>query len=266
MKRQLVKMVLCGLCGLSAGCFAQTVTGAVQTAPRVAAPPLAPPSPGGTVTGHVYCADTQRPARFANVQLLRQADPPSGGQNTNRGPMYQSVGNARTALDGTFAITSVPAGDYYVAATMTGYISPMAVARMTQNPISGVPSTHVEAGRTADVVISITRGAVVTGRVTYDDGSPVPGVTVRLRPVASTSVTAGGTMGGFGQLGGGFGGDLGAAQTDDRGIFSPGGAAGRQLQRRHHCRDGNRRTWPGESRKFSRTHADAYGLRTGGDA
>jgi hypothetical protein len=205
---------LCGLVGVGSELGQGTV--AAPANPPVLRSNVQPVlQGGGTVTGHVYCADTQRPARFADVELLRQSDVSS--QTQNRGPMYQSVGRARTALDGSFAITGVQSGDYYVAATMTGYISPMAVSRMTQSPIAGVPFTHVEGDRSADVVISMTRGAVVTGHVAYDDGSAVPGVTVRLRPVASTSATAFGGPGGFG--GGIFGGDLGFGQTDDRGVF-----------------------------------------------
>jgi len=130
---------------------------------------------------------------------------------------------AVSAADGSFTITGVTAGDYYVSATMSGYISQQAVARMTQQPIARVPMTHIDAGRTADVVVTMDRGAVVSGRVTYDDGSAVPGVSVRLRPL-TTSTT--GSMGnGGGQFGGGFGGfiayggDMGFGETDDRGIY-----------------------------------------------
>jgi hypothetical protein len=172
-------------------------------APRTVAPQQAlSQQPGGTVTGHVYCGDTQRPARFADVELLQQ------GTTGSRGPNYQSAGRGRTALDGSFTITGVTAGDYYVAATMAGYISPVAVSRMTQQPIERV-------------VVTMDRGAVVSGRVTYDDGSAVPGVSVRLRPLTtSTTAPAAGA-----QFGGGFGGlvafgsDMGTAQTDDRGIY-----------------------------------------------
>ncbi|HZL24979.1 MAG TPA: carboxypeptidase-like regulatory domain-containing protein [Acidobacteriaceae bacterium] len=196
--------------------IAQTAT--PPPTPRIqVAPQPTTPQIGGTVTGHVYCGDTQRPARFADVELLQQ------GSNTSRGVSYQTAGRGRTALDGSFTITGVTAGDYYVSATMSGYISQQAVARMTQQPIARVPMTHIDAGRTADVVVTMDRGAVVSGRVTYDDGSAVPGVSVRLRPL-TTSTT--GSMGnGGGQFGGGFGGfiayggDMGFGETDDRGIY-----------------------------------------------
>ncbi|HEY5328947.1 MAG TPA: carboxypeptidase-like regulatory domain-containing protein [Acidobacteriaceae bacterium] len=183
----------------------------IQVAPQPTTPQI-----GGTVTGHVYCGDTQRPARFADVELLQQST------NTSRGPNYQSAGRGRTALDGSFTITGVPAGDYYVAATMSGYISQQAVARMTQQPIARVPMTHIDAGRSADVVVTMDRGAVVSGRVTYDDGSAVPGVSVRLRPL--TTATTGANTGGGNQYGGfgglfALGGDMGMGETDDRGVY-----------------------------------------------
>jgi hypothetical protein len=107
---------------------------------------------------------------------------------------------------------------------MTGYVNPAAVARMTQAPISGVPMTHVEVNGSANVTVSMERGAVVSGRVTYDDGSPLPGVSVRLRPVASGG-SGGAQVGIFNGMIGvpgfvmGFGGDMGSGQTDDRGVF-----------------------------------------------
>ena len=226
MKRNdILKSLLCSLTvSFAAASFAQTTT---QSTGQNVQPPPAPriqtqqqqttPQIGGTITGHVYCGDTQRPARFADVELLQQ------GTNTSRGPNYQTAGRGRTALDGSFTITGVPAGDYYVSATMSGYISQQAVARMTQQPIARVPMTHIDAGRSADVVVTMDRGAVVSGRVTYDDGSVVPGVSVRLRPLTTTATASlgnggGGQFGGFGGLVA-FGGDMGFNETDDRGVY-----------------------------------------------
>jgi hypothetical protein len=208
--------LLCTLPMLAFGAaIAQTAT--PPPTPRIQlAPQPATPQIGGTVTGHVYCGDTQRPARFADVELLQESTNASGG------PSYQDRDRGRTALDGSFNITGVSPGDYYVAATMSGYISQQAVARMTQQPIARVPTAHIDAGRTADVVVTMDRGAVVSGRVTYDDGSAVPGVSVRLRPL--TTATSGANTGGGNQYGGfaglfAFGSDMGFNETDDRGIY-----------------------------------------------
>lgn len=232
MKRNdILKTLLCSLplfvfagVGLAQAAASQgTQNAPPQLAPRPQAQQQTTPQIGGTITGHVYCGDTQRPARFADVELLQQ------GTNTSRGPNYQSSGRGRTALDGSFTINGVPAGDYYVSATMSGYVSQQAVARMTQQPIARVPMTHIDAGRSADVVVTMDRGAVVSGRVTYDDGSVVPGVSVRLRPLttstAGTNTSAGNQFGGL--LGGlfAFGGDLSFNETDDRGVYRLNGVA-----------------------------------------
>lgn len=177
---------------------------------------------GGAVTGHVYAADTQRPARFADVELVQEQEIDRGGRG--RGVNYNSAARARTALDGSFRIENVPPGDYYVVASMTGYVSPVMVARMTQQPLSGAPQTHVAANNASDVVVTMERGAVVTGRVTYDDGTPVSGAPVRLFGVGSPSSTGGVVnmfAGGFGGIsfGGGF------TQTDDRGVYRVMGVA-----------------------------------------
>ena len=171
----------------------------------------------GAVTGHVYCRDTQRPARFADVELLRQSTNDSGATS------YQGAGRARTALDGSFVINGVAPGEYYVAAQLTGYVSASAVARLTQKPIAGAPLARVDVNRSADVQVVLERGAVVTGRVTYDDGTPIPGVPVRLRTADSSASTAN-QRGGFGAFGAFSGsGDFGSGQTDDRGVFRASG-------------------------------------------
>lgn len=188
-------------------------------APRLVPAPPQPAVVGGTVSGHVYAADTQRPARFADVELVQEATNTNNGGRFNRGPSYNSQGHARTALDGSFTIQNVPPGTYFVVATMTGYISPLQVARMSQAALNAT-QTQVASNGSADVVITMERGAVVTGRVLYDDGTPVAGVPVRL---GLTTATGGNSLG-FGSFGGAIAGSFffggGAmSETDDRGVY-----------------------------------------------
>lgn len=216
MKRQLLAVLLC---------VTPLAASAQQGSPARLGPPIAanPIMPGGTVTGHVYCGDTQRPARFADVELLQAADMNAREQNIGyRGQVYQTVVHGRTGLDGSFVLTGVPAGDYFVSGSMAGYVSPAAMARVTQSAITNVPSTHVQANGTSDVVVSMERGAVVSGRVTYDDGSPVPGVSVHLRLAGGSTAPRGSAGIGSGNSsfnGGGLFGNMGFGQTDDRGVF-----------------------------------------------
>src|SRR5579862_409764 len=66
---------------------------------------------GGTVSGHVYCADTNAPARMATVVLqpasaLDAIDPTQETQVASHGEAVE------TLLDGSFAIRHVAPGSY----------------------------------------------------------------------------------------------------------------------------------------------------------
>ncbi|MCU1313689.1 MAG: hypothetical protein JWM54_1446 [Acidobacteriaceae bacterium] len=156
-----------------------------------------------TVTGHVYCADTQKPARFANV-VLRPIDLQSG-----RGA--GGSGFATTGPDGSFRITGVAPGDYYAEVRMPGYLQPLRATGRDVLELTPADRDRlnalltrvtVTAGQTATVQVTIYRGATISGTVSYDDGSPAPGM--RIAPLALPTGTNG-----FGI----------SAQTDDRGQF-----------------------------------------------
>jgi hypothetical protein len=89
-------------------------------------------------------------------------------------------------MDGSFHLDGVPEGDYLVAALKPGYITPGAAAAMDfslsedqiKSLIASLPQVHVAAGRTASVSLTLHRGAVITGRMQFADGSPVIGAMV----------------------------------------------------------------------------------------
>lgn len=186
-----------------------------------------PSSSSATVSGRVICSDTQHPARFAQVNLIpadaASATPGRGGGGFGRG------GSARTDLDGSFTVTNVEPGDYYVAASATGYISEMSLMMASgadlATALSHLPSVHVVANAPSTVNVSIERGGVVAGRIQWDDGTPAAGVQVNLQSAnTQTGVTGGQRMGGMiGFVGGPMGGQF--AQTDDRGQFRISGVA-----------------------------------------
>lgn len=206
-----------------------------QAAPqRVDGPvPVPPPSlqPSGfTVSGRVVCADTQRAARFAEVMLL-PATQDEGGFGRGR----RLTGH--TDLDGNFVIGDVSPGDYYVAGQLTGYINQatqveavLSSGADTTTALSGVPEVHVGAGG-ATAQLSLQRGGVIAGTVTWDDGSPASGVQVSAQSAPTTATSGSGTPPGPGtgtfRLGAGFGGfaGFGGSQTDDRGRFRVTGLA-----------------------------------------
>jgi hypothetical protein len=167
----------------------------------------------GSVTGHVYCADTQKPARFANIRL----QPVEGqeGQFGGRG------GFATTGSDGSFRITGVSPGEYYADVMMPGYIQPMrgmlssfeSLAPNDRDRITAqLTRVSVAANQSANVQVMIYHGATIGGTVSFDDGAPAAGVTIQAYLLPSNTGTglAGGTQQ---QSFAGF------ARTDDRGKF-----------------------------------------------
>lgn len=144
---------------------------------------------GGTVTGHVICGDTQRPARFASVILFgvpEQVTPPPkpGGKSTAVADYKKAMDSlnmveTQTDLEGAFSVRDVLPGDYYVFSSVPGYVLPdFAVRRAYEGgsdlryPIPGVPAVHVVSERSSQVNLIAERGAAISGRVVWDDGSP----------------------------------------------------------------------------------------------
>jgi hypothetical protein len=142
----------------------------------------------GTVTGHVYCADTNTPARMASVQLERLEDVEDRGADRPyhySGP--PSGGVVQTAFDGSFTFSSVPPGSYYVVVSAPGYLSPRANGDEFDNaapqPPAGqqpivIPKVNVQADQTANIDVRLERGAAISGTVRFDDGGPASGVHV----------------------------------------------------------------------------------------
>lgn len=174
----LLWVLMCGTC------LAQGVTPAQETAP-VAVEPLQPKTQGptGTISGTVYCGDTNLPARLAQIIV----EPASKGtaRHSYRG---------ESDLEGRFTIPRVPEGKYYVGAEITGYLNPLGnwIERNTKTESAEeqkalearVATVFVTSKQTASASIRLERGAEIDGTVLYDDGSPAIGLNVSLRPKA----------------------------------------------------------------------------------
>src|SRR5277367_1562265 len=81
-----------------------------------------PAAAPGIVAGHVYCADTHTPCRFASVTI--EAVPQVKGNGPDPAKSESRSYATSTDIDGAFQITGVLPGDYYILARMTGYFLP----------------------------------------------------------------------------------------------------------------------------------------------
>lgn len=148
-------------------------------------------APTSTVSGHVFFADTNAPARMATV-VLQPAAPVDAYDPDKQEGMSSQAEAVQTLLDGSFVFSHVAAGTYYIVAKAPGYISPLAsVLRRSgeqpsvAEPISAriakvVPRVTVQANLPATVNVTLERGAAVSGTVLYDDGSPAAGLNVQI--------------------------------------------------------------------------------------
>jgi hypothetical protein len=223
MRRWMVVGAVLSACGLA---------GAQDAGPPVvqsAAPAVAP---SGTVTGRVIAQDTQQPARFVSVMLQSIATAASDGD----GPRFGSGGgvNVRTDAEGQFTATNVAPGDYYVTAGAAGYVPERALLQAAiaagadpANLLAAIPQVHVDASGATSVTVTMERGATISGKVVWEDGSPAAGVSMNAVATAA-AVPLPGALQAIQSPGGGSG----FASTDDRGAFRIAGlAAGEYLLR-----------------------------------
>jgi hypothetical protein len=148
-----------------------------------------PVAQSGGVSGHVYFAGTNAPARFATVALqpvvVKSDDRPFSERSKDPAiHIYQAL------LDGSFQIPRVPSGTYYVVVKYPGYLSPFSqfsnadlvhpAPDVQQRIAALLPTVTVTANNVANIDIRLTRGASVSGTVTFDDGTPYAGASVSL--------------------------------------------------------------------------------------
>jgi hypothetical protein len=164
----------------------------------------------GQVTGTVWCRDTGKAARFASIQLVAEQSffsAPGGPMAAGSAPdaarlkmeaLTSALKSAMknifdgsdlqtlTGLDGSFQLDKVPAGTYYVVSQLQGYRSPLSTLsqeeRMQPDAATFATITRqtqkivVTPGQTMKMRIELDRGATLSGRITYSDGSPAPNV------------------------------------------------------------------------------------------
>jgi hypothetical protein len=161
-------------------CFATEGAG-LQSSAQLSSPGRSDAVPQARVTGHVVLADTQEPARNA-VVLLTSLD----GQNRQF---------LRVGLDGTYLFEHVVPGEYVIITYLDGYLSPFdkinltpadrTIASLYNKIVAAQGSLKVGVQGTQAFDISLERGAIVSGRVLYSDGSPAIQVGIELQDTAA---------------------------------------------------------------------------------
>jgi hypothetical protein len=166
---------------------------------------------GGSLIGKVLCEDTRGPARHANVFLQPPLDPRT--RIITREGGYATT----TDLDGSFTISNITPGNYYVNTRYEGYISPDdyvfpgALTPQLTGTLELPPFVQlvtIVSGESKHVEINLKRGGSISGTVTTSDGTPVPYVALTAKVKLSN--------GDFADLGG-------ASQTDASGDYRIGG-------------------------------------------
>jgi protocatechuate 3,4-dioxygenase beta subunit len=178
-----------------------------------------PPTQAGQAQGRGggQGAGQQQPARDAQVQPATGTGVIAGtvltegsgtavrrARVTLTAPELRGSRTATTGDQGAFSFTALPAGRYSLSASKPGYVNISYGARRAGRP--GTPIQLLDGQKMEKAVLSLPKGAVVTGVVMDEHGEPSPGTQVRvMRAVMRTGERT------YEQAG--------QDQTDDRGIY-----------------------------------------------
>jgi hypothetical protein len=146
----------------------------------------------GTVTGHILCSDTQRPARLAEVRLVSTSITASSKVDAFQD--FNALGNSlppvQTDMSGAFTVHNVHPGTYYLRVDYPGYLT--SILSFTRSQLahptpdiqkriaSELQTITVAPHTTARADATILRGASISGTILYDDGSPAVGLGISL--------------------------------------------------------------------------------------
>ena len=179
---------------LTIGLFAAPLLAQNDARGRAATKEKVAPQPPrtGVITGTVMCGDTRRPARGAMV-LVTGVPPPAGKEAENATRSSEAM--TRVASDGTFTAPHLAAGEYSVIVMLPGYLSlfdtVMETALADNSPdkmrdmLRKAGTLQVSATGAAHTDITLQRGAAVSGRVLYTDGSPATQVMLDIQNISA---------------------------------------------------------------------------------
>lgn len=143
----------------------------------------------GTVTGHITIAGSNVPARLASFGLQPvEIKPPEASVSGKRPSTILSV--YQTGLDGSYSLSHVVPGKYYLVVTQAGFLSPFdeftrAELEHPTGPVqqridSTLPVVLVRPNATTTYDLQLQHGAGLGGAVRFDDGTPFAQANVSL--------------------------------------------------------------------------------------
>jgi protocatechuate 3,4-dioxygenase beta subunit len=139
-----------------------------------------------TLRGHVYDAGEGTPLRRVTVSLYFSGGRPGAARGVRNEPRY-----TLSDTQGAFEFRDVEPGRYTLVATKSGYLSGGYGQQRLEGPgkmLNIAPGEEIK-----DLDIRLTRGGVITGVVTDEDGEPILGAQVQVlvrqyRPGGATVV------------------------------------------------------------------------------
>jgi 5-hydroxyisourate hydrolase-like protein (transthyretin family) len=139
--------------------------------------------PAAAISGTVTDATTGDPV--AGVCMVASSEPES----------FDGVGFACTEEDGTYRMTGIADGDYYVSGEDSNGAHPRTWHPSTADPAAAV-SVHATAGQDTTVDLSLSPAAYLTGTITRaSTGEPLAGVCAyAVRPSDGAFLRAGGQL------------------------------------------------------------------------
>ncbi len=120
---------------------------------------------GGTISGHIYNADGTSP--LPNVQIFAASDGYGSG----------GVGSGISGADGSYVISGLYSGSYWVRASISGYITKYYQDVYDQN--SATLIDVIAPNSTSNINFTLYKGGTISGHVYKTDGiTPVAGAQV----------------------------------------------------------------------------------------